>query len=155
MRTTRIMRKRIIHKNKKKIGRNSKKGGFFNVFKSNQPVLPDDCDPTQLSMIKDSSALHQQYQKCCPKRFLGAKNSSPYCKQLDLNFQSALKQENDANELNTVVPSAQLPKTEYDVNEAQTKPWYKFWGGKKTMKHRKTKKTMKHRKTKKTSKTFA
>ena len=144
--------------NKRK-GRKSKKGGFLNLFKSNQTVLPDECDPNKLTMIKGSTALHQNYQKCCPKRFLGLKNSSAYCKQLDLNFQSALKEENAANEFPGSSPeeaynmktvtnysdtSAQLPKMEYDVNAAQTKPWYKFWGGKKTRKHRK--RSYRHRK---------
>ena len=30
--------------------------------------------------------MKDNYQKCCPKSMFGSKNSSPYCKQLDLNF---------------------------------------------------------------------
>jgi hypothetical protein len=134
---------------KRRGGRKTKRGGFLNFFSSKPTVLPSECDPNQLSLIKGSDALHANYQKCCPKTYFGSKNSSPYCKQLDLNFQSSLKGENDANEYqdinpmeqqNTSYASAQLPKTEMDRAVAETKPWYKFWGGKKTRKNRKHRK---------------
>jgi hypothetical protein len=142
--------KRKIYRNKKGC-RKTKKGGFFNLFKSNSTVMPDECNPNQLSMIKGSDALHQKYQTCCPKTYFGSKNSSPYCTQLDLNFQASLKGENDSNEYQGFSPEEtynmkndttnnqvypQLPKREMDVQIAATKPWYKFWGGKKTRKRR-------------------
>jgi hypothetical protein len=36
--------------------------------------------------------------------------------------------------------NAQLSKADLDRNIAETKPWYKFWGGKKTRKNRKHRK---------------
>lgn len=70
--------------------RKNKKGGFF--FSKNDYVAPStECDPNNLASISGSNALHENYQKCCPKGIFGTKNSSPYCKQVDLNFQSALK----------------------------------------------------------------
>ena len=138
---------------KRRGGRKTKRGGFLNFFSSKPSVLPSECDPNQLSTIKGSDALHANYQKCCPKTYFGSKNSSPYCKQLDLNFQSSLKGENDANEYQDLSQSevnnmkqyppnvnAQLSKADMDRNIAETKPWYKFWGGKKTRKNRKHRK---------------
>ena len=138
---------------KRRGGRKTKKGGFLNFFSNKPTVLPDECNPNNLSTIQGSVALHDNYQKCCPKSYFGTKNSSPYCKQLDLNFQSALKGENEANEYpgydsveqynmrqNSENVNAQLPKTEMDRAVAESKPWYKFWGGKKTRKNRKHKK---------------
>ena len=144
------MKTRKQRKHNKRRSRKTKKGGFLNFFSSKPTVLPSECDTNQLSSIRGSDALHANYQKCCPKSFFGTKNSSPYCKQLDLNFQSSLKGENDANEYPGTDPMeqyqmkqnetnvyGQLPKTEMDRNIAETKPWYKFWGGKKTRKNRK------------------
>jgi len=146
--------KKHYRKINKRKSKKSKKGGFFNFFSKNSNVLPNECNPNNLSMIKGSTALHANYQKCCPKSFWGTKNSSPYCKQLDLNFQSSLSGENDAKEYdgyddpnevyqmkqNNYELNEKLPKSEFDVNAAQTKHWYKFWGGKKTRKNRKYRK---------------
>ena len=129
--------------------RKNKKGGFF--FGSNKAtVAPSaECDPNNLVNIQGTDALHANYQKCCPKGFMGTKNSSPYCKQLDLNFQAALKSENDAKgyagmsldeaqqfEMNTRNNPAFNPPT-------PTKPWWKFWGGK--TRRRRGKKSSKRR----------
>jgi hypothetical protein len=148
------MKSRRQRKHSKRRGRRTKRGGFLNFFSSKPTVLPSECDPNQLSLIKGSDALHANYQKCCPKTYFGSKNSSPYCKQLDLNFQSSLKGENNAKEYPDAepmeqyqmnqnppsYPSPQLPKPEMDRAVAETKAWYKFWGGKKTRKNRKHKK---------------
>ena len=108
--------------------------------------------------------MHKKYQTCCPKGSFGTKNSSPFCKQLDLNFQAALTGSNNANEYHGYepdevynmqqtqgqnVPAPQLSQSQYDVAAAQKKPWYKFWGGKKSKRrrsHRKRKCSRKHRK---------
>jgi hypothetical protein len=133
--------KRTQHKKK---FRTTKRGGWG----FNRKVMPGAvCDPNQLPMIQGSSALHQKYQECCPKSFLGLKNSSPYCKQIDLNFKAALNQENGTgysgfspeeayNMQNTAgnQPYAQLSNRDMQLTMAQTKPWYKIWGGKKTKK---------------------
>lgn len=80
---------------KKNKSRKQKKGGFF--FGNKPAVAPSaECNPNNLVNIQGSEALHANYQKCCPKGFMGTKNSSPYCRQLDLNFQAALKSENNA-----------------------------------------------------------
>ena len=109
-------------------GRKTRKGG----------ALPYECNPSNLSMITGPDALHANYQKCCPKDYLGNKNSSSYCRELETKFKSALVEENKSyGDEDNEVPVAQLPQREFETNVAQTKPWYKFWGGKKTKKHRK------------------
>ena len=80
--------------------------------------------------------LHANYQKCCPKGFMGTKNSSPYCKQLDLNFQAAMKNENDAKgyagmSLDEAQNFEMQTRNDPAFNPpAPAKPWWKFWGGK-------------------------
>jgi len=126
------------HKNRryrKNKSRKNKKGGLFNFFSSSKTV-PSECDPNNLSMIKDPKSMHANYQTCCPKTFFGSKNSSPYCKQLDLNYQSALKYQNDANEYTGFDPEEinqmkQNPNFDNPNPLQSKKSWYKFWGGKK------------------------
>jgi len=123
----------------KKPRKNRRGGGLFGN-KTNYIVPLGDCHPNNLSYITGSKALHDNYQKCCPKGFMGTKNSSPYCKQLELNFQAARKLENDVNEYHGFQPNEiyHMKQQESTINtQTQKKPWYKFWGGKKTRKYRK------------------
>ena len=124
-----------------KRSRRNIKGGFFPSNNYEPIASSDECDPNKLSMIKGSEDLHANYQKCCPKGTFGTKNSSPYCKQVDLNFQATIKSDNDANEYKGCEPEQaqqdQLPS-------APKKSWYQFWGGKKTRKNRKS--SRRHRK---------
>ena len=131
-------------RSRRNISRRNIKGGFFS--KNNYAtVLPEECDPNNLSMIKGSEDLHANYQKCCPKGMFGTKNSSPYCKQVDLNFQAAIKGDNDANEYHGFEPEeVQQMQQMQQQQDVPKKPWYKFWGGKKTRKNRKT--SRRHRK---------
>jgi len=110
----------------------------------NQSVAPSqECDPNNLSMIKDYTGMATNYKNCCPKGFFG-KNSSPYCKQLDLNFQALNKSRNINNDV-----LAENVGTNYQVNEyspsspyntmEKKKSWYQFWGGKKSRKNNKKK----------------
>ena len=105
-------------KTRKTRKRQIKKGGFFSYFfgkkntdisnpssnsnleSQNSPLIPkkNNCDPLELPSIKNVKDLHAKYQQCCPKTFFGRKNTSPYCKQVDLNYQAQLKADNDANE---------------------------------------------------------
>ena len=128
--------------------RKNKKGGFF--FGSKPTVAPSaECDPNNLVNIQGTDALHANYQKCCPKGFMGTKNSSPYCKQLDLNFQAALKSENDAKGYAGMsLDEAQQFEMQTRDNPAfnppaPAKPWWKFWGGK--TRRRRGKKSSKRR----------
>jgi hypothetical protein len=129
-------------RSKKRVNKKSKRGGFFFTKK----VLPEVCSNTNLDDLNTSTELHQKYQACCPKNFLGFKNRSTMCRNIDNKFQQVIKQENDAGDYDgdDEVPQPQLPAY---VNP-QPKPWYKFWGGKKS-KHNKSKskknKTKKHR----------
>ena len=120
-------------KRNKSLRKLNKKGGFFS---SKPTIVPSDCDPNQLSMIKDYTEMHAKYQKCCPKGIFGSKNSSPYCKQLDLNFQAAIKMKNmneDAKEYEGLDTEDVEEIKQYSNNSFnKPKPWYKFWGGKKT-----------------------
>jgi len=120
---------------RKNKSRKQKKGGFF--FSSKPAVAPSaECDPNNLVNIQGSDALHANYQKCCPKGFMGTKNSSPYCKQIDLNFQAALKSENDAKgyagmSLDEAQDFEMKTRDNPAFNPpAPAKPWWKFWGGK-------------------------
>ena len=121
-----------MRKNKK--SRKNKKGGFF--FGSKPTVAPSaECDPNNLVNIQGSQALHANYQTCCPKGFFGTKNSSPYCRQLDLNFQAALKSENDAlgyagMSMEQAQSFEQMPISNNPLSEPPKKSWWKFWGGK-------------------------
>ena len=134
------------HRNmRRKVSRRNKKGGEFNSY--NTSIQSNSCDINSISSIQGSNALHTKYQQCCPKTTFGQKNSSPYCKQLDLNFQAALKGENgtDDYERESEVPQPQLSKVQYDVASAQKKPWYKFWGGKTNKRRGNKKGSRKHR----------
>ena len=145
------------HKHRKTRG-----GGIFSSTNAVKPY-PGECDVNRLTILKTSNDMHTNYQKCCPKSMFGTKNSSPYCKQLDLNFQSAMAGENNDNEYHgynpneiynmrqnpPTVPAAQLPQQQYNVAAAQKKPWYKFWGGRKSRRNRSNRKrkySRKHRK---------
>jgi hypothetical protein len=143
---TKINRKSKLKKYNK-TPKHKKGGGWFSP-----KVMPQQCDPNKLSELTTSDEMHGQYQTCCPKTFWGSKNSSPYCKQLDLNFQSASLNENNAkefsndiddSEINNVPNTAQISKVQNDV--ANPKPWYKFWGGKTKRKHLKKNKKSKRR----------
>jgi hypothetical protein len=138
------MKSRRYRKSKKFFSRRNRKGGEYNYsdtsnqYQENNTSL-NNCDLTNLSNIHGTEALHANYQKCCPKGTFGSKNTSPYCKQLDLNFQAALKAEqgNYSNDGSEITPNVELPQAEYNTTVAQSKPWYKFWGGKKSRRHRK------------------
>lgn len=126
--------------------RRNKKGGFFFGNKNSYVASSGECDPNNLTSIQGSRALHENYQKCCPKGFMGTKNSSPYCKQLDLNFQAARRAENDANEYQGYNPNEvyQMKQQESAMNPPK-KPWYKFWGGKSRRQLKRTNKKRSHR----------
>ena len=73
--------------------------------------------------------MHQQYQTCCPPSSTGAKNTSPYCVSLGNKLVAATN--NQYNNVNgysynaaTFPAQAQPP--------GPKKPFYQFWGGKKT-----------------------
>lgn len=91
--------KRRMYKKTKRLTRRSRKnkrgGGFFDFFKgSSSTVVPASCDPNNLSQLKTSEQLRENYQTCCPKTFFGMrKNSSPYCKQVELNANAATERE--------------------------------------------------------------
>ena len=125
-------------KSHNKRSRRNIKGGFFPSNNYEPIASSDECDPNNLSMIKGSQDLQANYQKCCPKGIDGTTNSSPYCKQVDLNLQVEIKPENNANEYQG--EQAQPPA-------APAKSWYNFWGGKKTRgKRRRGKKTRRNKK---------
>lgn len=129
-------------RSKRIINRKSKKGGFL----FSKQVLPEICENTNLDELNTSTDLHQKYQTCCPKNFLGFKNRSTLCRNIDNKFQQVIKQENDTNDFEdeSEIPQPQLPA----YVTPPSKPWYKFWGGKKS-KHNKSKgkknKTRKHK----------
>lgn len=90
--------KRKMYKKSKRTSRRSKKikrgGGLFDFFTGSKKVVPSQCDPNNLSQLKTSEQLRENYQTCCPKTFFGMrKNSSPYCKQVELNANAAVEGE--------------------------------------------------------------
>lgn len=134
------------YKNKiKKTRKNmrNKKGGFFTSSKVSS--LPE-CDPNKLSMLKTLEDMQTNYLQCCPKSMFG-KNSSPYCKQLDLNFQTTKKAQNDSGEY-----VGFSPEEVYNIKQNDTfdkeypsnkKSWYQFWGGKTRRRRKYSKKQIK------------
>ena len=98
----------------------SKKGGFFNFWKPK--VVPSECDPNNLSMIKDAKSMHANYQTCCPKNWMGRKNSSAYCKQLDLNFKAAQKGANDTGNYASPEEVAKNPAFFNQIPELNQQP---------------------------------
>ena len=88
-------RKTTNRKNKKITNKKTMKGGFFNLFGKKSTPISVECDPNSLNKHKTSTEMHQNYQKCCPKNWLGLKNRSSYCKTLDINFQNKMKEENN------------------------------------------------------------
>jgi len=138
--------------------RRNKKGGFF--FSSPNVTTSTDCDVNNLSTLSTDTGdgqdplikMRTNYQKCCPKDFMGRKNSSSYCKQLNMNFDSKSNyqrdiagyygDETDVSKIKQTMNETAVPPP-IEPSSSQ-KPWYKFWGGKKTRKHRKF--SRKHRK---------
>ena len=95
-RSRRHMRKTKKHKKSARRTRRHYKigGGLFDFFKGSSQVVPSDCDPMKLTELKTSNDMRNKYQTCCPKKYFGLmKDSSPYCKQLDLNFKGAVERE--------------------------------------------------------------
>lgn len=149
--------------------RKNKKGGFF--FRSPKVMTSSECDVNNLTTLSNNTLenMNLNYSKCCPKEFMGRKNSSPYCKQLDLNIQAKRKNngliekvpkqmegyygedvdEKRPSEIQRTMEDDNFLVTDpnynisYDTNYPAPnyvppkKPWYKFWGGKKTRKHKK------------------
>lgn len=88
--------KKYTKRNKRSHKKYKRGGGFFDFFsgKSSAPVVPDNCNPNNLSQLKTPDQLRENYKTCCPKTFFGMrKNSSPYCKQVELNMNAAVKEE--------------------------------------------------------------
>lgn len=150
--------KKKHHKNSKK----NKKGGFL----FSKSTLPEICNVTNVDDLKTSAELNTRYQTCCPKTFLGFKNKSPLCTNIQNKLDEFAKGEyssfSDSNQLSSVssnvseVPvvspesSQQLPIA---PTSAPTKPWYQFWGGKKYRHNKKSKHHKRHsKKNKKTKK---
>ena len=132
--------------------RRNKKGG---IFSSSPKVVSSECDINNLSSLSKDTGdgnsplkkMRENYQKCCPKDFMGRKNSSLYCKQLNMNFNSQSNYQRDIagyygdetdvskikQIMNEPVPTPKSPIS----NSISQKPWYKFWGGKKTRRYKK------------------
>ncbi len=138
-------------KNIKKKTRRNLKGGFINFFSNKSLPISNECNINNLSTLSKKTEgdedpikkMHANYQKCCPKDSFGRYNTSPYCKQLKINFDTQVQYQRDisgyyGNE-NDVSKIKQVMNQ--DPNK-QTKPWYKIWGGKSKRKSR----TKKHRK---------
>ncbi len=143
------MESKSNRKNKKT--RKNHKGGFINFFSKNTVAPLGECDINNLSTLSKDTGdgqdvlekMHANYQKCCPKNYLGQLNSSPYCKQLKMNFDSQSQYKSDI--AGYYGEETDVNKIKQEMNapipiETQPKPWYKFWGGKSRRKNRKHKK---------------
>ena len=125
--------KRNMRTNKRK-RRTSKRGGVLGYFGKKSQVDQSECEPNDLVNIKSSLEMHNKYQNCCPRsRLFRTKNSSPYCKQLELNFKHALRKEklDEHGETDTF-------DKEIIANYKKRPRW--FFGGKKTRKNIKPRK---------------
>lgn len=158
------MRTRKNKHNKNK----NKKGGDFPFFNKPSVIPYNECNvnnlPTltkmpdvydmngQLKMIDErlidldnmSLRLRDNYSKCCPKGFMGRKNYSPYCNQLDTTFRIIQQHKQDISgyygdetDVGKIKQIMNYPVPVTAPYPIQQKPWYRFWGGIKTRKHRK------------------
>lgn len=134
------------HKTSKK-SRRHLKGGFLNIFSKKSSASSGDCDINNLSLLsKDMgngedpvNKMHANYQKCCPKDSFGRYNTSPYCKQLKMDFDTQVQYKRDISGYygdETDVATIKQTMNQPTNNTLPKKPWYKFWGGK-TKRHTK------------------
>ena len=85
--------KKTIRRNKRNSKRSrsrNRKGGFFGLFDDKHNTGNADCNPNNLANLKSSIEIKKNIDTCCPKNWYGRKNNSPYCKQLNLNYDAAL-----------------------------------------------------------------
>ena len=83
------------------ISKRNRKGGF--LFGNSKVASSSECDINNLSTISKDMGdgqdplvkMRTNYQKCCPKNFMGRKNTSPYCKQLNMNYNSLSQYKSD------------------------------------------------------------
>lgn len=115
--------------------RHRKRGGGW--FATKKVSALEICDPNKLSSIKDYNEMHTNYQTCCPKSRFGYKNSSPYCKQLDLNFQTVYKHRDDYAVVSNDDDAGRLKK-ELDAPSSPMRSWWR-WGGRRNKKTRRNK----------------
>jgi len=138
---------------RKKHNKRNKKGGFL----FSKKALPEICVMTNLDDLKTSAELNTRYETCCPKNFLGFKNRSPLCTNLENKIKEIEKSEVEVqSSLGLNADISQTPLVSQDQNISTpmapvTKPWYQFWGGKKHKRTTRNKKT-KHSKKRKTRK---
>jgi hypothetical protein len=130
---------------KSRKNRSIKKGGFFGWFSRKAPIVGEQCDPNNLPNLKTPDELQMNYQQCCPKSFFGSKNSSPYCKQVDLNYQASVQEEEMNKEYIGIEPEEVYQMKEQEIPQVQLQgPTIK--GGRKTKrKQRKVKKSRKNK----------
>ena len=85
--------KKTVKRNKRNSKRSrNRKGGFFGLFKDKHNTGNTACNPNNLANLKSSYEIKQNIDTCCPKSWYGRKNNSPYCKQLNLNYDAARTQ---------------------------------------------------------------
>ena len=85
--------KKTVKRNKRNSKRSrSRKGGFFGLFDDKHNTGNIACNPNNLANLKSSYEIKQNIDTCCPKSWYGRKNNSPYCKQLNLNYDAARTQ---------------------------------------------------------------
>ena len=76
----------------KKTRGKSRKGGFFELFKDKDNDYNGQCNPNNLNNLTSTYDIKKKIDTCCPKSWYGRKNNSPYCKQLNLNYDAARTQ---------------------------------------------------------------
>jgi hypothetical protein len=136
------------YKRVNKRSRRNLKGGFLNFFSKKPIASSSDCDVNNLSTIsKDMgdgqdpvNKMHTNYQKCCPKDSFGKYNSSPYCKQLKMNFDTQVQYKRDITGYYGDETDVSKIKETMQSPVAPSKPWYKIWGGKTKRHKRRSKK---------------
>jgi hypothetical protein len=134
---------------KKRTITRKKRGGFF--FSNKNNVVPlEGCDPNNIVNLHTTDEIHNNYLKCCPKGFFGSKNSTPYCRQLESNYNAAYNNENNAKEYAgmDLEEAQELDMTfkQNPVTTVEKKSWWKWWGGSRKSKKRYKKRSRKSRK---------
>ena len=117
--------KRHLSRRRHKRSSKNKKGGLFGFFESKHNASNPECNINNLSNLTSPEQIHSNYQTCCPKGTFGTKNSSPYCKQLELNLRPAITNENGD-------PNSYIPQGNSNSTAKGSSSWFSgLFGSKK------------------------
>lgn len=75
--------------------RRTVKGGFF--FQSKNKVMPEGCYADNINHLTTSSALKDQYQKCCSRKHSFFRKEPKFCEEIKKKLTNSLISEENVN----------------------------------------------------------